>query len=201
MYSIVHLITIFIVAILFVVMFRLQRKFFSSIYYSLSRRVFGNGITIRMMLIRTIMVLVYSFIVFVITENEGVTIIGVGLGSFLIVWPVLLNPSSFDLHKAGNYNEIVTHVNTRGWFLLFLSYISFVISMMLIALISANFGDYIFSAIEESFKAWIGSQLFLIVLFILTSGTSKFFEKLLEKDIFKREERIENYEEKKDINE
>ena len=191
--SYIDLILIFIVAILFVVMFRLQRRFFSKKYYELSRRVFGKGITIRMMLIRLLMIFIFSYIVYWLTESSSIVITGVLLGSFLIVWPVLLNPSTFDVSEAGGYEYNIVNVSTKGWFLLLVSYILFIISSGLIAFLSVRFGEYLLYQTIESFQSWLASAWWIVLLSIFFAKSSDKVEILMEKDILEGKASLDEY--------
>lgn len=193
MYSNIDLLIALSISFLFVGMFRIQRKYFAKKYYELSRRVFGKGITIRMMLIRLIMIFGFSYITYWLTNNKEVVVLGVLLGSFLIIWPVLLNPSTFDVREVGNYSDSVVHVNRKGWIFLLISYVSFILSAVVIAYLSTSFGEYLLNQTAASFKSWLSSSWWLILVYIFTSKNSEFFETLLEKDILKREERLNQY--------
>lgn len=184
---------IFIVAILFVVMFRVQRRFFSKNYYELSRRVFGRGITIRMMLIRLLMVFIFSYGVYWLTDSASVVIVGVLLGSFLIVWPILLNPSTFDVSEVGGYNYNIVNISTKGWFFLLLSYVLFIISSGLIAFLSVGFGESLVNQTIESFKSWLLSYWWVFLVSIFFAKSSDKMETLLEKDILDREALLDEY--------
>ncbi len=191
--SYIDLMLIFIVAILFVVMFRLQRRFFSKKYYELSRRVFGKGITIRMMLIRLLMIFIFSYIVYWLTESSSIVIIGVLLGSFLIVWPILLNPSTFDVSDAGGYEYNIVNVSTKGWFLLLVSYVLFMISSGLIAFLSVRFGEYLLYQTIESFQSWLSSAWWIVLLSIFFAKSSDKVEILMEKDILEGKASLDEY--------
>lgn len=187
MISYIQLFLIFIIAILFVSMFRLQRKFFSKKYYELSRRVFGRGITFRMMLIRFILIFFFSYGLYWLIESASTVITGVLLGSFFIVWPVLLNPSTFDVSEAGGYEYNIVNISSKGWIYLLVSYVLFIISSGIIAFLGVSFGEYVFYQTVESFKAWLSGAWFLFPLAIFLSGGSNKMENLLEKDILDKE--------------
>ncbi|MGE6370965.1 hypothetical protein ACQKDB_17815 [Planococcus kocurii] len=146
-----------------------------------------------MMLIRLIMIFGLSYLVYWLTNDKEVVVLGILLGSFLIVWPVLLNPSTFDVNEITNHGNNVVHISRKGWILLLISYASFILSAVTIAYLSTSFGEYIIDQTIKSFKSWLSSAWWLILLFILTSKNSEWFENLLEKDIFKNEERLNQY--------
>src|SRR5690606_1985878 len=126
MYSNIDFLIIFFIALSFVGMFKIQRKYFARKYYELSRRIFGRGITLRMMLIRLIMIFGLSYLAYWLTNDKEVVVLGILLGSFLIVWPVLLNPSTFDVNEITNHGNNVVHISRKGWILLLISYASFI---------------------------------------------------------------------------
>lgn len=198
MFSSLDLVFAFIVAIAFVSMFRLQRKFFSKKYFELSRRIFGRGITRRMILLRIVMIFLFSVLAYFLIEDRNTVLLGVLIGSFLIVWPVLLNPSQFDLEELGDWGQSKVKMNKKGWLFLLSSYFFFIITSVIIAYLSLNYSENILFLSVESFKSWALGNFWLIIIAILGYPVSERTENYLERDIRKREEEImEHY----DVNE
>ncbi|MFP8783151.1 hypothetical protein [Planococcus plakortidis] len=146
-----------------------------------------------MMLIRLLMIFIFSYIVYWLTESSSVVITGVLLGSFLIVWPVLLNPSTFDVSEAGGYEYNIVNVSTKGWFLLLVSYILFIISSGLIAFLSVRFGEYLLYQTIESFQSWLASAWWIVLLSIFFAKSSDKVEILMEKDILEGKASLDEY--------
>lgn len=193
MFSILDLVFAFIVAITFVGMFRLQRKFFSKKYFELSRRVFGRGITKRMILLRIVIIFLFSALAYFLIADSNTILLGVLLGSFLIVWPVLLNPSQFDLEEFGDWGQSKVKMNKKGWFFLLFSYFLFISTSVIVAYLSINYSENILFLSTESFKSWALGNFWLIIVAILGYPVSERTENYLEQDIRKRQEEILEY--------
>jgi len=195
MYSILDIVLCFILAVGFVIMLRLQRKFFPQKYYELSRRVFGYGITHRMRIIRSLLIFSYGILTSVLLKDDLLTISTIFLGSFLVVWPVLLNPHQFDLNELGEYEDLIVRMNTKGRFLLYCSYILFIISSGILAYLATRFGFVMVDLTLNSFKSWAEGSLWAFLMFIFSENGSKRLEHLLDRDIRKRQQKVQEYNE------
>lgn len=193
MYSFLNLLSMLLIAIVFVLIFKGIRKFFPKKYFELSRLVFGNGVTIRMRIIRSIVIFTYSYLVYLILDNKEATVFSIMLGSFLIVWPVLLNPDQFDLNETGWYKQPV-RVKTKGKILLYLSYICFVLYAISLSLLAVQKGDLIFKYTKESFGSWADGLIMYVLLTLFFENGSKIFERLLSKSINKTQQKTKEYE-------
>ncbi|MBF0753039.1 hypothetical protein E4T89_02050 [Jeotgalicoccus nanhaiensis] len=87
-----------IIALVYVVTFKIQKVFFSNAYFSVSQLLteFESGIRWNRIVIRVIITLLMSIIFLFIVQNPLVVIIGIGLGSVLIVWPAFLSEGNID---------------------------------------------------------------------------------------------------------
>lgn len=195
MYSILDIALCFALAIGFVIILRLQRKFFPRKYYELSRRVFGYGITHRMRIIRSLLIFSYSVVVLFLIEDDLLTISTIILGSFLVVWPVLLNPHQFDLNELGGYGDLIIRINTKGKFLLYCSYILFIISSGILAYLATRFGFMMVDVTVNSFKSWAEGSIWAFLMFLFSENGSKRLENLLDSDIRKNQQKMEEYNE------
>lgn len=195
MYTLIDLTFMFLIAIGFVLMFRIQRNLFPKKYYELSRRVFGRGITRRMRIIRTILIFAYSILTFYVIKDDTLTILTISLGSFLIVWPAILNPYLFDLNEMGGYGEYTVYINKKGKVVLYMAYSLFVLSSGALAYIATSFGEIILRMTIDSFKEWLGGLIFTGLLFIFFEGGSKRLEDFLDNTIRKQQQNIESYDE------
>ncbi|WP_214764600.1 hypothetical protein [Exiguobacterium sp. s141] len=183
----------FFIAIGFVLIFRLQRYLFPRKYYELSRRVFGRGITLRMRIIRTILIFAYSILTLYVFKDDTLTVLTISLGSFLIVWPALLNPYQFDLNEMGGYGEYTIHINKKGKLFLYTSYSLFVLSSGVLAYLATRCGEIILRMTIDSFIEWRGSLIFSALLYIFFEGGSKRLEDLLDNTIRKQQHDTESY--------
>lgn len=91
-------ITIIIIALVYIVTFKIQRIFFADKYFSVSQLLteFEAGVRWNRIVIRVIITLLMSLIILFIIQNTLVVIMGIGLGSILIVWPVFLSEGNID---------------------------------------------------------------------------------------------------------
>lgn len=78
--------------------FKIQKIFFSNKYFSVSQLLteFETGVKWSRIVIRVIITLMLSLILLIFIHNPLVVIIGIGLGSFLIVWPVFLSKGNIE---------------------------------------------------------------------------------------------------------
>jgi hypothetical protein len=88
----------FIIAIFFVILFKLQRELFSHVYFAASDIVFGfeSAPTKKAVLIRLFILLAYGNVLCILIDSHNNIILGMTFGSFLIVWPVFLNEENID---------------------------------------------------------------------------------------------------------
>jgi len=83
----------FLIALLFVGMFQIQRLI-KGYYFGFGELVYGVRASIEPLafLVKALMIAFFATLSFSVTHAEAVTIAGVTLGSFLIVWPAVLHP-------------------------------------------------------------------------------------------------------------
>lgn len=81
------------IALLFVGMFQIQRLI-KGYYFGFGELVYGVRASIEPLafLLKALMIAFFAVLCFSVTHAEAVTIAGVTLGSFLIVWPAVLYP-------------------------------------------------------------------------------------------------------------
>lgn len=193
MYSFIDLLLILFYSIIFVLMFKAIRKFFPKKYFELSRLIFGNGVTIRMRIIRSVVIFAYSYMIYVILGNQEAAIFSIMLGSFLIVWPVILNPEQFNLNETGWYKQRV-HVNKKGKIYLYSSYAFFIFYSTSIAVLAVKVGNVFFDLTKKSFESWIDGLIMYFILAIFFENGSKIFEGLLSKNVNKSQEKVKRHE-------
>lgn len=94
MFSITDLILSFIFGLLFIGMFLAQKKFFPSKYFSLTEVILETKVTYMMIIVRTGMIFVYGLVCYGISSSAEIVLLGGVMGSLLIIWPAILNPSN-----------------------------------------------------------------------------------------------------------
>ncbi|MCQ6521320.1 MULTISPECIES: hypothetical protein [Bacillus] len=92
MFTITDLIISFAFGLLFIGMFLAQKRFFPSKYFSLTEVILETKVTYMMILVRIGMIFVYGLVGYLITESAEAVLLGGIIGSFLIIWPAILNP-------------------------------------------------------------------------------------------------------------
>jgi hypothetical protein len=82
------------VTILFLVMFRLQRALDRDYYFSLGELIYGIRASIAPLAfaLRALLIFAFALVGFVVLRRTFPVYFGVGLGSFLIVWPGVVVP-------------------------------------------------------------------------------------------------------------
>ncbi|MDF9450965.1 hypothetical protein [Bacillus toyonensis] len=94
MFSITDLILSFIFGLLFIGMFLAQKKFLPSKYFSLTEVILETKVTYMMIIVRTAMIFVYGLVCYGISSSAEIVLLGGVMGSLLIIWPAILNPSN-----------------------------------------------------------------------------------------------------------
>ncbi|PEF81435.1 hypothetical protein [Bacillus toyonensis] len=94
MFSIADLILSFIFGLLFIGMFLAQKNFFPSKYFSLTEVILETKVTYMMIIVRTAMIFVYGLVCYGISSSAEIVLLGGVMGSLLIIWPAMLNPSN-----------------------------------------------------------------------------------------------------------
>lgn len=173
MVTYLELVFIFLVAILFVILFKIQKYIFSPNYFSSARFILDKNVTYRMLGLRYILILLFSLTSNLIFKDRSIVIIGVLLGSFLIVWPTLLAPSEA-YFKIG-------YIQPRDKLMIYFLNFIFVISSTLVA----HFSTILFPIFKFFFVEYKSEVLYdvmkflfnLIFLFLLPKRVSDYLNK------------------------
>lgn len=94
MYSVIDLFYSFLIAIFFIMLFKLHKELFSVVYFSMSdilSDITHRSPTRKAVLIRFVMILSYGVILRVFLIDQKNITLGMTLGAALIVWPVFLS--------------------------------------------------------------------------------------------------------------
>lgn len=93
MYSNLDLLCMFIISLLYVSLFKIQRALTPMKYFSNSEIVMHESVSPMQILIRYVLIGIFSIsLSFIFNIQENIIIVGNSLGSFLIIWPALLLP-------------------------------------------------------------------------------------------------------------
>ena len=99
---------IFLISMLFFGMFFIQRYSGNVYYFGFGEIVYGFKTSIKpiAVIVKFLMIICFTFIIQFLFQNELLVLSGVFLGSFLIVWPAILNPENID-YRLHNRRKIV----------------------------------------------------------------------------------------------
>ena len=98
MYSLEDLIICFLVAIVLIIIFKLQRELTPSRYFSTGDifEEIENSTSFKEIFLRFIIILSYGIILSYFISSQKIIILGMTFGSFLAVWPAFLSDSNID---------------------------------------------------------------------------------------------------------
>ena len=183
-FSIYELIYSFICGIIFVMIFYVQRVKDPIYYFSFGEIILGirTSISYMALFLRFLIIFVFGFIVSLVFSSIFITCFSAFLGSFLIIWPALLNPESTDFRLR----------KKRG--LILLAYVLFVFLSILISYLSSIFMSFIRPSILTYFSAFhIENRLTLLVGdFVVTTVFIVVFKSIAK--ILNREIKLQNKE-------
>lgn len=188
-FSLYELLFCFICAIVFVLIFYVQRVRDPIYYFSFGEIILGIRTTIsyKALFLRFIIIFAFGFIISIVFSSMFITCFSGFLGSFLIIWPAVLNPASTDfrLQKKRQF--------------LFLAYVLFVFLCTLIGYLAFIFLSFIkpsillyFSAFHLKNRVILFVGDFIAAVFILV--VIKSIAKILDKEIKLRDETKNDFE-------
>lgn len=166
----IEFIKIFVISFLFFGMFFIQKYSGNVYYFGFGEIVYGFRTSLKPLavILKFLMIICFTFIIQFFFRNELQILLGVFLGSFLIVWPAILNPEHID-YRLRNRRKVV-----------YLIYFCFIIASIYAGYWGIKLNSILTPIIKGYFK-----QLFTvnrIVPFIidgvLFSGLVVFFTKL-----------------------
>lgn len=157
MITYLELVFVFIIAILFVILFKIQKKIFPQNYFSSSQVILDKNVTYKMLVVRYLLILFFSFAFNLIIENRSIIAIGVFLGSFLIIWPTLLNPS--EPYWAIGY------VKKKDILIIYFLHFLFVLSSVL----TTYFGTILFPLVKDLYFEYKSDLIYDLAKYFLGS--------------------------------
>jgi hypothetical protein len=183
MFSFLDLIIAFIISLCFIGLFKVQKKFSPTNYFASSQLIVGSSISWRMVLLRFILVFIFGLLSYLIVRNETIILLGVLLGSFLIIWPTILSPFE-------SYASIVKKLDV---IIIYLSNFLFVITSVIIVYVSVRLFPIVSDYIATN-KVDITWDIFLFLIFSITGFPGKeMLDRILENRITKNENDYYSY--------
>jgi len=170
LYSLEELFFSFIVAIIFIFIFKLQKEIFNESYWATSDILSGieKAPTFKTFFIRFLIILVFAIVLNYFISPK-IIVFGLTLGSFLIVWPLFLNNNDIPEELLEN------KLTLRLLLLLFVltTYGIAKLSNIIFILLSGAIDIYTHGVSYERIVNSIGdSVIWLTVVFILNSVRS-----------------------------
>lgn len=107
-FSLCELIVSFLFAFVFILIFYVQKVRYPTYYFSFGELIYGikTSIKLKAFLIRFIIIFIFGFILSLLFSSLFITCFSAFLGSFLIVWPAILNPNMID-YRLSNKRKLV----------------------------------------------------------------------------------------------
>ena len=89
-----HIVMSFFFGVIFFIVFYIQKLKDPVYYFSFGELIYGIKTSIRFkaFLLRFAIIFIYGFLVSLIFSNVSITILSSFWGSFMIIWPGILNP-------------------------------------------------------------------------------------------------------------
>lgn len=179
MYSISDLCWSLLIGICFIFMFLLQKKIFPQKYFSMSQIILDGTATWHMLLVRVILIFVFATVAQFIFKDSSIVLLGVVIGSFLIVWPVFANPTQLYMDNPRGVEAL----------LFLVSYLVFIVTSFSIAYFALSFFPEVTNFTLQSFKDYAKDN-FWPIMFLLFGGPGQGkIGQVLDKKIVKRCER------------
>jgi hypothetical protein len=135
-FTIIDLLVIVLISFIYVATFRIQKIISPSDYFGFQEIVYGVRKSIRpiSIVIKFAVILFYSSLCFMAIKNGPNIIVGVTLGSFLIVWPNIMNPYNLDPKLVRK--KMILYI----WYIIFIISSGFIAHLgVLIILLLKNF--------------------------------------------------------------
>lgn len=176
MFSYVELLLAILVAALFILMFKLQRKFFVRAYHSGGELIEGK-VSIRNILIRYLMITAFSMILILLSFDVKVIILGTGIGSFLIVWPAFISPYTRSLFTYTSFQE----------FIYYCYLILFPVASIAVAYLATRY----FAFGVSTLQAIISNIAINLLTFVILGGSESKLYSWLDAKIIKHQEEMD----------
>lgn len=179
MYSILDLCWALLIGICFIFMFLLQKRIFPQKYFSMSQIVLEGTATWHMLVVRIGLIFLFTTVAQFIFKDSSIVLLGIVIGSFLIVWPVFANPTQIFIDNPKGTEAL----------LFLVLYLVFIGTSFSIAYFAISFFPEVTKFTLQSVKDYVKDNFLPIMIIIFGgSGQGKIGE-ALDKKIMKRVER------------
>lgn len=151
-FSVNDLILICLVAFLFILIFRIQKRVFPKAYHSVSSFILQDTVTVKLIVIRILLLLTFGATLSKFIETDNLITFGSAVGSFLIIWPAILNYKN-DIEALGLLDK-------KDKILYYVLLILFSISSTILVYTGANLSPFYLGALNNLIENWIFLFLF-----------------------------------------
>lgn len=178
-FTVCDLLKSLIIAFLYVGIFRVQAKIDPQNYFGFGDLLYGLRVSIKPLafLIKALVVFVFSIVSFIIVKNDILVMLGIGVGSFLLVWPGILynNVLDYNLRKRRKlvitvYVIFIILSVVISWFGIILSV--FIKPLTIEYVKSFNNASHIYTLLMDSFFIFILCKIYFYMLNILNKDVS-----------------------------
>lgn len=109
-FTVYDLLKSLIIAFLYVGVFRVQAKIDPQNYFGFGELLYGLRVSIKPLafLIKALIIFVFSIFSFIIVKNDILVMLGIGVGSFLLVWPGILYNNVLDYKLRKRRKLVIT---------------------------------------------------------------------------------------------
>lgn len=189
MFSYFDLLIIFIVSILFVLVFRIQRNMFPTNYFANSDLVLNSFVTYRMLSIRYIIIFFFGLASYFLVNNTSTVVVGTFLGSFLIIWPTLLSP----------FKAYVGIVKKNDIIFIYLQHLVFVTTSVIVIYFATILLPLLQNHIYENRVGIFLEVLKFLIFSSLGLSSEKILGNILDKRIGNNNDLVNDNEQKEDL--
>ncbi|MDO6448996.1 hypothetical protein [Oceanobacillus profundus] len=180
MYSLEELFLSFVIAVVFIFIFKLHRELFNESYWATSDILsdIDQAPSLKSVLVRFFIILIFGIILnfFVLPK---IIILGMTLGSFLIVWPVFLS----DENIIEELLEQKLVLRTLLVLLVVITYVTAKLSIVLFNLLNEAVNIYLQDFHYERLVNLIGDSLIWALLIVLLRNLITYMSKKLTRKV------------------
>lgn len=178
LFTVYDLIILLIISFIYVIIFRIQAKVDPANYFGFGELFYGLRVSIKPLhfCIKAIIIFLFSIISFLTIKNDILVMLGIGVGSFLLVWPGMLYDQNLH-YKFKNRKKIVIIIY---FIFIFLSIVISWLGIITLSYLKPMTIEYVksFNFVSRLFAFIMDGLLFALLSKILFS-----MFKILKKDI------------------
>lgn len=171
-----ELIYSFICALIFVMIFYIQRVRDPIYYFSFGEIILGirTSISYKALFLRFIIIFAFGFIISLIFSSIFITCFSAFLGSFLIVWPAILNPASTDFRLRKKRRLVFLAYVLFVFSSTFICYLAFVLLLFIKPSIPIYFSAF---HIKNRLILFVGDYFLIAVILVVLKSIARILDR------------------------